>query len=364
VRHRALFPKPPTLPSPIPPLTRPPQARNLLSAKRPGASCVTTRAGAAISLAGPGDLAGLSWGAGAPGPAGASSAAAADDSDDDGYGYGRRTGGGGGGAGRGGAAAAASPQGASPQGVEWLVISGSSSQVEHEVRALAGAPCATATAAAAAGRRLGDAGARQWQLHGGCAGRGEPAASLHEVAASAMRPHEAAAGAQQQTHLRHEPSGLWLPLAWVMQLAGAAQDDLAAARGATQTAATTRSREVEMEDVQAAVEALRSAPEYFDMLEKAVAMEIDFVEGYSSGDSSGSSSLTGQLSAPHADHHHDHDDHHQQQQEQQGKSGPAPHPLSTHPHAGGLVVPRVLLVVDTNILLEAKGWAGGGRGVG
>jgi len=214
--------------------------------------------------------------------------------------------------------------------VDWLLLSGSANQLQEEVRALVGAHCATATAATAAGKQLGNPVAVQWQRQGGATGRLEQPVTARALAAGADLGHA------DQAHVKHASSGIWLPLWWVMQLCGmehAAPHAAAAAAGAR--------GDVIMADAQAAVDELRARPDYGELLERAVAMEIDYCCGAAVG---GGAAGGGAVDA------------YGSGQQQHGTSGPAPHPLSPHPHSGGhLPVPRVLLVVDTNILLDAKG---------
>jgi hypothetical protein len=317
--------------------------------------------------------------------------------------------------------AAALAADAAAAAVEWFQVSGTLPQVRSQVDALIGARCATATAAAAVAARLADASAPQWRRTAGCAASPEPAlASARQLA---ERLSGATPGPDlPQGWARHDPSGLWLPVSLVLRLAGRrAEPPPNSSAGAAAGLARARlqrghgqwpgprsgggvSGDVYMEDAIAVVVQLRAAPGYGEALDRAVAMEVDW-EGLAEGGGSmaQAAAATAAVGVAGAGRSGGGGGGASSEEEEYGRgaglkrrlagggysgllrscsgpsapaaapaparpaaarhAGPAPHPLSPYPHAGpGLPAPRLLLLLDTNILLEPRGWAvvGGG----
>jgi hypothetical protein len=273
-------------------------------------------------------------------------------------------------------------------GLEWFRITGTLPQIRSQADALAGATAVTAAAAAAAAARLADEDAPQWCV-APCDGL--PAlASARELAQWLARAGGGDGG--RGAWARHERSGLRLPLSLVARLPGARAapppDPLSRrASGGRGRDHRIAGGDVVMEDAAAAVVALRAAPGYCEALDRAAAMEVDWPALAGGGGGGGQGAGSGAGAQEEEEDEEEYGRGAGLRRRLAGGSGgsggsgsmaraappplpaargggggggpaaaPPPHPLSPHPHPGpGLPGPRLLLVLDTNIVLEPTG---------
>lgn len=296
-----------------------------------------------------------------------------------------------------------------------MVLSGSFSQLQHELKALVAASCSTLAARTTMGQRLTDPAVAQWQQQHRL-GAPQPAPVplqqlmplLHDQQQGATSPRGVRAG-----YMRHAPSGVWLPLSLLLRMVETplpqACNSSSSPKGAPGSVALARSAacssgpaataspvlpvmphqsggDVIMSEAQQYIDELRRRPDYSDLMDRAVAMEVDDYRddtapitgqqhdcgaishaaaavtppygGAREGLLLGvSQEMQGEVSGQQQKRRKLPGRRPELSQHRQRGAGPAPHPLSTYPHGeGALPLPRLLLLYDTNILLESRGW--------